>query len=740
MTGRTGSVDGERDFFISYAGADAAWAEWIADILERAGYTTVLQAWDFRPGEVFVQRMHQAVEQARRILLVLSPAYLESAFATAEWQAAFAKDPTGDHALLLPVRIAACQPPGLLRGRTYLDLVGLAERAAAERLLAGVGTERIRPSGQVRFPGPATAVPGEQARRFPARWPAIFGVPLRNPHFTGRSDLLARLRRQLAETKEGAVVQASAVHGLGGVGKTQLVIEYAHRYASDYDLVWWVTAEQPAAIPGQLVVLARRLGIPEATEQADTIAALWDELRGRDRWLVVFDNAEDPSDLRPWWPPGSGRVVVTSRNPAWGGLAASIPLDVLPRAEAVAFLRRRLGREDPAFEVLAAALGDLPLALEQAAAYLEANDVGPVDYLSLLRDRARELFALGHTAATERTVATTWTVSLDRFREQVPAAEDLLALCAFLAADDIPRDLPAQHPDLLPDQLAAAVGDPLAYQQAVGTLRRYSLITTTGDTFRLHRLVQAVTRQSLSAEDRQRWGTAAVRLVLASFPDRAEEADTWPAAARMLPHGLAVTDHPAADMTDPQATVRLLNRITDYLWGRGDYAEAKPLAERACSTAESRLGPDHLDTAQSLNNLAEVLYAQGDLDRARRLHERALAIHETHLGPDHPTTAHSLNNLAYVLRAQGDLDRARRLHERALAIFEARLGPDHPETAWSLRDLGVVLADPDDPDGARSLYERALASYEARLGADHPDTVRSRQDLAAVVAKLDAQQ
>jgi hypothetical protein len=200
--------------------------------------------------------------------------------------------------------------------------------------------------------------------------PLVSNLPARNPNFTGRVDLLDQLHQRLHPGQPAAVVQAQAqtLHGLGGIGKTELALEYAHRHAGDYDLVWWRAAQPPAAIPGQLAALARRLGLPEQAEQAETVHALWDVLRQRDRWLLIFDNAEHPNDLRPWWPPGSGRVLVTSRNPTWAGLATAVPLDVLPRAEAVTFLQHRLGHDDPAFDRLAAALGDLPLALEQAAA------------------------------------------------------------------------------------------------------------------------------------------------------------------------------------------------------------------------------------------------------------------------------------------------------------------------------------------------------------------------------------
>jgi hypothetical protein len=387
-------VAGERDFFISYTGADVAWAEWIAQTLEDAGYQTVVQAWDFRPGQDFLHQMHQATQQAARTIAVLSPAYFGSAFGEAEWRVAFAGDPTGEQGLLLPVRVAEVTPPGLLRSRVYLDLVGLDELGARTRLLAGVRGDRAKPADRRPYPGSETKS-GEV--RFPGRRPAIFDVPPRNPHFTGRDDLLAALRTQLAEAKAGAVVQAGAVHGLGGVGKTQLAVEYAHRYAADYDLVWWVRAERPAAISGRLAQLARRLGLPELPSLEDQVGALFDALGQRDRWLLIYDNAHDPADLIGLRPPaGDGHVLVTSRYPAWGGVGTSVRVDVLPREHAVGFLAQRTGSHDQAtLGRLAGMLGDLPLALEQAAAYLEETATTSSEYLELIADRGPELVALG---------------------------------------------------------------------------------------------------------------------------------------------------------------------------------------------------------------------------------------------------------------------------------------------------------------------------------------------------------
>jgi NB-ARC domain len=339
----------------------------------------------------------------------------------------------------------------------------------------------------------------------------IANLPARNRAFTGRAELLDQLRQQLITRPAAAAAVAvtalptdppttvaadrdappQVLHGLGGIGKTQLAAEYAHRHASDYPIRWWIPAEQPAAIPGQLVALARQLGIPEHSEQTVTVAALRTELGRRGDWLLIFDNVEDPHDLRPYWPStdAGGWVLVTSRNPNWQPLAATLPVDVLPRSDAIAFLQGRVGLDKQDANALAEALGDLPLALEQAAAYLVENSTPVGEYLELLRDRGPELFALGQPATSEQTIATTWAVSLDRIAIETPPAQDLLSLCAFLAPDDLPRSLLAEHPGELPGPLANAVYDRVGFQQALGALRRYSLATVTAEAVSVHRLV-----------------------------------------------------------------------------------------------------------------------------------------------------------------------------------------------------------------------------------------------------------
>ena len=719
-----------KDFFISYTGANQVWAEWIADTLERAEYSTELQAWDFRPGENFILRMDQALAEVRRVLAVMSPAYFDSKWTREEWSAALARD--CGHEDLVLVRVIPAEPPPVLAGRIYIDLVGLQEEPATERLLAGVQAGRARPAGRRPFPGIGSSEAGE-AGRFPGLQPTIFNVRPRNRYFTGRGELLRNIRRGLGETSGDEGVRACAVHGLGGVGKTQLAIEYAHRFASDYELIWWIPAENPGAIPGRLAALARRLELPQLPELEDQLGAVFDELGHRRHWLLVYDNATEPNALDGLWPPaGGGHLLLTSQNPAWRGVAATMSLGELDHGEAISFLRQRTGSsEQHPMERLAAELGDLPLALEQAAAYLEANSTPPGEYVHLLHERATELLSLGQPVNYPRTVASTWSVSLELLRQRTPVAEDLLQLCAFLAPDDIPRSLLLAHAKVLPRRLRTAVEERIGYHQGLGALTRYSLVSVTADNMSVHRLVQGVVRSGLDEDAIQCWAGASVRLVEAAFPAVPEQVDAWPECARLLPHALAVTV-PDRD-AEPAATARLLGRAGRYLSGRADYAQAKELLERALVICESRVGPDHLDTAESLSNLALVLYNLRDLERACRLHEHALNVREAQLPPDHPDIARSLTNLGAALRPLGVLARARELHERALVIFEASLGSDHPETARCLNNLALVLRALYAFTEARALHERALAIREATLGPDHPDTASSLSNLALVL-------
>ena len=487
------------DFFVSYTQADRAWAEWVAWILEEDGHKVLVQAWDFVPGTNWIQGMQTGAVRAERTIAVLSPAYLDSEYGTAEWEAAWAADPAGRERKLLVARVNECDRPGLLAGVVRVDLFGRTEaeaRAGLRTMVSSAISGRAKPAVPPEFPG-ARAMPREP--RFPGALPRVWKVPVaRNPNFTGRGAELSALAAALAS---GSTVTVQSLRGMGGVGKTHLATEFAYAHAGDYDLVYWIAAEEPATIPDQFTALAELLGLDPVADPEVVRAQVHDRLRGVPGWLLVFDNADAVDDIRAWLPGGPlppgipGHVIVTTRRGGFGALGRVMELDVIDLPSAVTLLRTRVPDlpEDVAEEI-ATELGRLPLALEQAAAYLDRSAMPPGDYLSLLRQRAKDLYARGQVSGRHETIATLWDIALERISREAPAAVVLLDMCAYLAPEPIPLDLFSLHANLLPEPLSSLSADPLAFNEVIGTLVDYSLAKRTQAGLQLHRLVQGVIR------------------------------------------------------------------------------------------------------------------------------------------------------------------------------------------------------------------------------------------------------
>jgi tetratricopeptide (TPR) repeat protein len=562
-------------------------------------------------------------------------------------------------------------------------------------------------------------------------------VPRRNANFTGREHVLRRLHDQHAGKLTALVPHA--LYGLGGVGKTQLAIEYAYRYADEYDLVWWIPSEQLTLIRAAYTKLARRLGFGD--DDVDLIVSdVQDALRRGEpfrRWLVVFDNAEEPEQLADFIPtsvaPYSlGQVLVTSRSRAWSATTDTIEVDVLGRNESVLLLRSRgQGMSIQEADRLANALGDLPLALDQAAAWLASTSMSVEEYLRLLDARLGDLLRENRPPSYPRSVAAAWGLAFDQLQQSEPAAAQLLELCAFFGPEPISRRLlRAGRSVTLPSPLRQFLGDDLHLSGVLGAIGRVSLarLDPSRGTIQLHRLVQAVLRDRLPAVERAA-RRAAVQQILAADAALSDVDDPscWEQLEELNPHVLA------AGCLDAQASEvrQVVIDQTRYLYIRGDYRGSSELCQQALTRWRAMLGQDEPHTLVISRHLANASRSLGHTDTAREMNEDTLQRLRTVLGADHEQTLATANSLAADIRVRGDFQQAYELDRETLARYRRVLGPDHVDTLRCANNLGVDLRLLGRYDQGLELDQQILHTRLRVRGADHPETIITTGSLAA---------
>ncbi|MFJ8059965.1 FxSxx-COOH system tetratricopeptide repeat protein [Streptomyces sp. NPDC096142] len=715
------------DFFISYHAANRQWAEWIGLELENKSYSVVVQDWDFRPGENFVARKSEALASSHRILAVVSHAYLTAPASRQEWTAGFLDD-EGSRSRLVCLRVEHCDLPPLLDQLVTVDLAGLTESQAREALLHGVSQGRTRPES-VLYPGRRTST--ETLLRFPAELPAIFEVPPRNNHFTGRLEYLSTLQKQLANS--ATVVQA-ALHGMGGIGKTQIATEYAYRNAASYEMVWWLSAEKPPVMQSGYARLAEELGIGMAASQPGLREALFKELKRRQRWLLVYDNAEEPDDIYPL--PNGGHVLITSRNPNWGAVATPISLDVLSESEAEAFLAKRLksaaiGGASQSRD-LARRLGRLPLALEQAAAYIAAADITVADYLALLRERAADALPARPPLGYSRSVVDTWILSMKRIQKVSPDGYRLLTFCAFLGPDTIPRRLLSTSASALPPALADVVASHARYQSAVMYLRRHSLITTSSEKISLHRLIQWVVRQRATQFG---WPPAkvvddAVSWLLQVFPVESGELQQAALCETLLPHVLAVREYAAEYDAPRQKLAVVLERAAVFLHVQARLAASQDLFEAAWEIAQNMPRSD-ASRIQLQREYGRLLQDLGRMTSARAAYEEVEASARSE-----PALAGSLAavlvDMGRLLQEEGLLEPAKKRVQEALQLM-GESGTLVEDRARAEGILGRIQQDLGNLPEARSAYTHALDLSVKAFGSHDSRVALRRNNLAGAL-------
>jgi Tetratricopeptide repeat len=546
----------------------------------------------------------------------------------------------------------------------------------------------------------------------------------------GREELLADLDTMLTgggDRGPGIV----ALCGLGGTGKTSVAVEYAHRHLGEVGLVWQFPAEDSTVLAAGFAGLAAQLGAQGIAGTQDLVASVHAVLAAfPEDWLLVFDNVPARVALERFLPPaGPGRVLVTSRNFHWPpGQGLDVP--VLDLEVAAGFLVTRAGDvNEQAARELAGELGGLPLALEQAGAYVEASGGSLAGYLGLFRRRRPEMLARGTPIGYDSTVAATWSLAFVDVEQSAPTAASLLRLLAFCAPEPVPLQLLLQPRPGLTDGFAGDVaralvpllGDELAAGDAIAVLRRYSLVTLAGNGLvSVHRLVQAVTLDQVPADLVTAWQRAAAAVIEAALPGDPTQRETWPAYALLLPHALAALPPDSDGM----------ERVSTYLGHSGSYGAARD-REREVLQARARiLGPEHPDTLTARDNLAFWTGQAGDPAGARDQLAALLPIRERVSGPQHPDTLIVRAGLARWTGEAGDVAGARDQSAALVTVVEQVSGPEHPLTQDARLNLARWTGLAGDPAGARDQFAALLPIRERVFGAEHIYTLSTGSYLA----------
>jgi cellulose biosynthesis protein BcsQ len=767
--------------YVSYAPLGRMWAEWAAKALESAGYQVSLHS-TVDPDTGTLPEVAGTLNGLGRVLALLSPEYASQPRAAAvRFQLAEHETPAGPG--LVAARLQDLDPRAAEQylDSTVADLSRGGPVDASDQLFAALGPPpgRRLPDGSVS--SPRTGLPS-----FPGSVPAAQRLPSRHLSFTGRGPLLERLRDHF--TAGPAAVPSQALYGLGGMGKTQTALEYAHRCKSAYDVVWWMNAAQPGLIRSALADLAPYLDLEEGEDVGSTAEAVLRALaQGRpyNRWLLVYDNAGSPSELDGLIPegPSGGHVLITSRDRAWVNSVGRAEVEVFTRQESIELLHRfnpLLSAGDA--EQIAHELGDLPLAVGQAAVWLSQSSMPVEIYLARLRDRPIDI--LDHTPLPPKeypnSAARTWQIAVEELRERNRAAVEMLEICSFFGPDPIPMRL--LYSRAVTQALTMDDDEPrdeMAVAQLLRALARFGLARSDqgSETLTVHRLVQAVIRDGVGG---QRWAElrGVVHTALADAnPGNPESTADWDEYDELLPHlepSRAASDH------NPEVRQLIIDSVR-YLWKRSLYGTAHDLAVRTLERWErpdfTGGRPDDAYTLLLRTQLGNVLRSQGQLGQAYELDLEVLRTFTATRGPEHSATLAAAGNVGADLRALGRYQEARELDRTTYQVALREFGEDHQRTLMYTNNLGMSeylagdrraaldlhrwayerqrqnhgpmkprtlnlannyardLRETGELRAALDLLETTTRFYQQVLGDGHSDTLRARKNLAVALRR-----
>jgi tetratricopeptide (TPR) repeat protein len=741
----------QKHFFISFNAADRLWAEWIAYQLMQAGYEVIYQHWDFPPGSNFVIEMDKAMKQAEQTIAIISSNYVNALYTQTEWAAAFREDPKGEKRKLLPVRVQKCELGGILGQIVRIDLVGLSEEQARKTLLEGIGREPFAPSAPPVYPLAGIENITYEPPRFPKTRPRIWNVPKRNLYFTGRQIYLEDLHRAFLAEWSAELRREHSVSGLGGIGKTEIVIEYAYRYRSHYEAVLWVRADSKQSIEHDFIAIAKDYLEFSQGEIGNAIIDVKRWLASHTDWLLIFDNVGDLALIGGYVPTEhKGHVLLTTQIQQ-----EDLRIGSMDEQEGAEFLLRRVKNrtaeeytldcaspeEQQAARKISQTLDGHPLALDQAGVYIGKYHLPLLGYLQRYeRNRTKLLNDRGDRLSRhEESVVITLDLSFEKLEERSADAALLLQFLTFLYPDAISRKIIDGALDMGPE-LQPLANDLTEMDRALGNLADFSLISWSNDeTLSIHHLVRNILRDKIVADTQRIWAERAVKVVNRAFPDIIE-LDTWHSCQICLSHAQECAQLVEQwKMVFPEAA-RLLDQIgtflSSHLLENSQYTKAESFFCKGLEMRRQLFGDEHPDVAKSIYHLASLSLARGDTHQASKLFRqaeeiwcRSLAKIRNDPGPSTLLTAHILNDLAQLYKAQEDFDKAQRYYNDALAIYQTFADCIHL-IALIYKDLAQIYEEQGQEEQAEQSYSKALWIYDNE--PEHPKLVAILAPFAAM--------
>jgi len=720
-----------KDFLIKYHIADIKWAEFITSQLEETGYVILNREIDFQNPKNLTGDLIQSRNLAKKIILLLSPDFLNSYYAIEDWLWAF--DPDNDLCnFVIPVYIKDCYLELLFPQLHCINLIDLPIPAAGKVLLNQLESYSFR----------IKSIMNESKSNVQSLiigLPKIWNVPyFRNPEFIGRESVLIKMRKELTSTE--TLSKKIVLYGLGGIGKSSLAVEYANRYAGFYSVVWWLRSENSVTLAEDLSELALRLNLPfiDKENPETMLRALIKEFQNYSNWLLIYDNADSPDEIKKLIPEKSKtHIIITSRFAEWGEDYKCQKISVLRRNESVMFIQKQTGQKCKiSSNKLAEELSDLPLALNQVCAYIKNKNISLKDYLSLLKNYKRNFSEFVVTNSDYPvTLKASMNMTFQHIRKISKKAMNLLNFFSFLSSEDISFLEYSQKNVNLPQQIASMLSQPQEFKNVMDILEKYSLIKIEENSLSIHRLIQKMIQESMPDIIKMKWTDITLRTINFLFDFKKDDVESWSYCSRLLPHALSIAELCYLNGNHTKELGELSQKLGDFMINKCKYKESLHFLRKSLIIFIKKYGKTHNKVADVLHGFGLVYQELGKYNLAKKVFILALRIDKKRNVIKNPKICRDLNSIGNVLWSINKMNKAYEHFEQALRLNQLIYGDYHKEVARNLNNLGLVSKYLEDYEQALLYLNRALDINKKSYGSIHPSLSDAYLNLGSVYRK-----